>query len=100
MEHAKFRCIIDAMKHAFAREHTGGAYAVEPSHELIIEPSLNAVGVAEPVKFDVGPDHDRRDPRAALARAWRGGAGRNDPFKCLIDGETKGREGALGFSKI
>ena len=85
VEDAEFRGVIDAMKHALTGKHTGGADAVESSHQITVGPRLNAMRVTPPVQLDVRRDHRRRDPGSPLAGTPGTGACRNHVLKRLID---------------
>ena len=60
----------------FAAEHPSHGKAIEAADQVLAIEHLDAVCVAEPVKFDVGLDHRRGDPGAAtLAGSWQVRAG-------------------------
>jgi hypothetical protein len=83
--------IAGAMEHRFAREEPSHGDAVNPAHELVVEPGLDAVGVAEPMQARVGVEHVGGDP-GVLALA----AAAHYIVECLVDGEAElaGPDGA------
>ena len=100
VEGAEFRGVIDAMKHALAGKHTGGADTIESSHEFAISPRLNAVRVTPPVELDIRSNHRRCDPSSALAGTPGTGACGNHGFERFIDRESQSSKSTSGLAQI
>lgn len=100
VEDAEFGGVVYPVEHAFAREDTGCAHAIESSHEIVVQPCLDAVRVTQPVQLDVGSDHGRSDPSAALIRPRHGRTRGDNGFKSLVDREANRAEAASCLAKI
>lgn len=95
VEDAELRTVGDVVKHAFTGEDVTGGHAVKARDETRAVPELDAVSVAEAVKRGVGGDHRGRDPRAALARTRRAGAGVDHGIESGVVREAERGAGAL-----
>lgn len=78
------RGVAPSREHALAEEGPAQRDTVETSHELFIEPALEAVGVAQLVKAHVEPFDRAVDPGLGAARPG-GGAGQDD----LMEGRIR-----------
>src|SRR4051794_29471159 len=59
-----FRCVALTTEHGFAEENASNCNSVKAADELIVEPSLNGMRIAQVMQLHVSVTHFSRNPGA------------------------------------
>jgi hypothetical protein len=82
--YGNFRAISALTKHRLTTEYGSYNHAIDSTHQLVIYPDFQRVGVTEAVELVIGSNHCWNNPSAGVSGAGRG-TGIYHALKCLVN---------------